>query len=139
MELWKDIPNFEGLYQANIDGKIRSVNHIRKNGTNKYLQKGKILKFNKNPNGYLQVRLSKNGVAKTFRVNRLIALTFIENQLNKETVNHKNGNKLDNRVENLEWATRKEQTKHMHEVLGVPYADCSKLVESRWKNGTLGA
>ena len=114
MDLWKDIPNFEGLYQASIDGKIRSVNHIRKNGTNKYLQKGKILKFNKNSNGYLQVRLSKSGTAKTFRVNRLIALTFIENPLNK-------------------------QTEHMHKVLGVPYADCSKLLESRWKNETLGA
>lgn len=139
MDLWKDIPGFEGLYQANVNGEIRSLDHIRKNGTNKYEQKGKMLKVNKNPNGYLQIRLSKNGKAKTYRVNRLIALTFIENPLNKETVNHKNGNKLDNRVENLEWATRKEQTRHMHEVLGVPYADCSKLVQRRWKNGTLGA
>ena len=139
MELWKDIPNFEGLYQANINGEIRSLNHKRKNGTNEYIQKGKILKFNKNPNGYLQVRLSKNGIAKTYRVNRLVALTFIDNPNNKKTVNHINGNKLDNRVENLEWATHKEQTKHMHEVLGVPYADCSKLVQRRWNNGTLGA
>ena len=139
MELWKDIPSFEGLYQASINGEIRSLNHIRKNGTNEYLQTGKILKLNKNHSGYLQVRLSKNGIAKTYRVNRLIALTFIDNPLNKETVNHINGNKLDNRVENLEWATRKEQTKHMHEILGVPYADCSKLVQRRWNNGTLGA
>ena len=64
MKLWKDIPNFEGLYQASINGEIRSINHIRKNGTNKYEQKGKILKFTKNHSGYYQVRLSKNGVAK---------------------------------------------------------------------------
>ena len=75
MDLWRDIPNFEGLYQASANGEIRSLDHIRKNGTNEYKQKGKILKFNKNPNGYLQVRLSKNGVAKTYRVNRLIALS----------------------------------------------------------------
>lgn len=139
MDLWKDIPNFEGLYQASTKGNIRSLNHIRKNGTSQYIQREKLLKFNKNPNGYLQVRLSKNGVAKTYRVNRLIALTFIANPFDKKTVNHINGNKLDNNVENLEWATHKEQTKHMHEVLGVPYADCSKLVQRRWNNETLGA
>ena len=109
MELWKDIPNYEGFYQASDLGRIKSLDHVRKNGTNEYIQKGKILKFNKNNSGYYQVRLSKNGVAKTYRVNRLIALTFIENPLNKETVNHINGNKLDNRVKNLEWATEREQ------------------------------
>jgi hypothetical protein len=124
MDLWKDIPNYEGLYQANILGEIRSLDHIRKNGNNQYIQKGKLLKFNKNPNGYLQVRLSKNGVAKTYRVNRIIALTFIDNPLNKKTVNHINGNKQDNRVENLEWATMKEQIKHQHSILNVPYSDC---------------
>lgn len=133
MELWKDIPNFEGLYQANTNGEIRSINHIRKNGTSKYEQQGKLLKFNLNPNGYLQVRLSKNGIAKTYRVNRLIALTFIKNPLNKETVNHINGNKLDNRVENLEWATEKEQAIHRHKVLKIPYSDCKKCHEANKK------
>lgn len=126
VEIWKDIPNFEGLYQASTKGNIRSLNHIRKNGTNQYIQRGKMLKFNKNPNGYLQVRLSKNGVAKTYRVNRLIALTFIDNPFNKKTVNHINGNKLDNNVENLEWATHKEQAIHRHKILKVPYSDCKK-------------
>lgn len=132
-EIWKDIPGFEGLYQASINGKIKSINHIRKNGTNEYVQKGKILKFNLNSNGYYRVRLSKNGIAKTYRVNRLIALTFIENPLNKKTVNHINGNKLDNRVENLEWATEREQAIHRHNILKVPYSDCKKCHEANKK------
>ena len=133
MELWKDIPNYESLYQASNLGRIRSLDHVRKNGTNEYIQKGKILKFNKNNSEYYRVRLSKNGVVKTYRVNRLIALTFINNPLNKKTVNHKDGNKLNNKVSNLEWATHKEQTKHMHEVLKVPYSDCKYCHEANKK------
>ena len=58
------------------------------------------------------MRLSKNGIAKTYRVNRLIALIFINNPLNKKTVNHKDGNKLNNALNNLEWATPKENAIH---------------------------
>lgn len=123
-EVWKDIPNYESLYQASSLGKIRSLAHTRKNGTNEYKQKGKILKFNKNNyGGYYRVCLCKDGKSKSYWVHRLIALTFIDNPQNKETVNHINGNKLDNRLENLEWATQKEQVEHMHNVLGVPYSN----------------
>lgn len=103
------------------------------------MQKGKILKYHINPYGYYQVRLSKNGIAKTYKVHKLIAITFIENIHNKPTVNHKNGNKLDNNITNLEWATRSEQTRHMHEVLGYPYRKGIDLARDRWKNHVKGS
>ena len=122
--MWKDIKGYEGLYQASTEGNIRSLPHIRKNGAGQYLQKGKILKLNLKKD-YLRVKLSKNGFSKTYRVNRLVALTFIENSFHKETVNHINGIKTDNRVQNLEWATAKEQAVHRHKILGISTSDCS--------------
>ena len=92
-----------------------------------------------NKNGYVYVSLNKNGKSFNKRLHILVAKAFIPNPNNYLQVNHKDGNKLNNKVSNLEWATHKEQTKHMHEVLKVPYADCSNLVQRRWNNGTLGA
>lgn len=69
-------------------------------------------------NGYLKLLICKNGVKKPCYVHRLVAETFIPNPDNKPEVNHKNGNKADNRVENLEWATRKENMQHRSNVLG---------------------
>ena len=65
--------------------------------------------------GYQVITLSKNGIRKSYTVHKIVALAFIDNPLNKKTVNHINGNKLDNRVENLEWATEKENQRHKWE------------------------
>lgn len=89
----KDIPNYEGLYQASTDGKIFS------NISNKFL------KFNVTKNGYATVELFKNKKSKRLLVHRLIAQTFIFNPLNLPQVNHKDENKLNNNVSNLEWCT----------------------------------
>ncbi len=115
-EVWKDIPGFKGQYQASSLGRIRSLDRTQVFIQNKIqikrTVKGKILAFAK-PHGtcqYFQVALGRR--TKTFNVHRLIAKTFLKNPSNKKFVNHKNFNKLDNSVSNLEWVTVAENNKH---------------------------
>lgn len=117
-ENWKDIPGYEGLYQASSIGRIRSMDRYKDNHTKKQFIKGKILKIGDDTHGYNQVVLSKNGKVKTFKVHRLVAMTFLENTQNKKDINHKNGNRKDNRIENLEWCSRSYNLWHMYNVLG---------------------
>ena len=93
-EIWKPIQGYEDSYLVSNLGNIRG------------LKRNKILRVRKSPRGYGQVNLSKRGVMKTHRVHRLVAAHFLPNPLNLPEVNHLNENKLDNRVENLEWCTR---------------------------------
>lgn len=112
-EIWKPIPNYEGMYEASDMGRIRSVSRtVRRNGeTNKTLS-GRVLVVNTQGNGYKCVTLSKNGNVKTYRVHRLVATTFIPNPQGLPEVNHINENKADNSVSNLEWITHIGNIKH---------------------------
>ena len=76
------------------------------------VKNGKKLKTSINKNGYLEVQLSTNGMRKSYRIHRLVALMFLNNEENKPYVNHKDGNKLNNSVDNLEWCTAKENDIH---------------------------
>lgn len=101
---WIDIPGFEGLYQASSCGKIKRlpINN----------RKERILQPHSNNNYYLIVGLRKGNNVLTRPVHRLVALAFIPNPENKPHINHKDLDKTNNRVDNLEWCTPKENSQH---------------------------
>lgn len=109
--MWKDIKGYEGIYQISDNGDIKSLNRFDKAGHNlkELIRKQKVTKF-----GYKNITLYKDGKRKEYFVHRLVAYTFIGMPKGKKQVNHKNGNKIDNRVENLEWVTVSENHKHMY-------------------------
>lgn len=116
-EIWKDVNEYEGLYQVSNLGRIKSLEG-KKIVFLKHLSKEKILIVKKNRCGYLYVGLSKDLKRKSYTIHRLIAKAFIQNPDNKLTVNHINGIKTDNRVENLEWNTSTENVYHKNNILG---------------------
>jgi len=97
-EIWKKIRNYENYYVSNFGNVKNSKDRILKSKLNKW--------------NYLQVVLYKNGKSKTLYVHRIVAEIFIKKIKNKTQVNHKDGNKLNNNVENLEWCTAKENINH---------------------------
>ena len=146
IEIWKNIPNYENLYQVSNLGNVRSLNHIRNNGKNKKcLQKGKTLKPAIQKSDYKFVVLSKNGKTKGYRVHRLVAQTFIPNPNNLPCVNHKDENRQNNNVSNLEWCTiaynnnygtkKERQQKKMKEKKGriVNQYDLNGNFIKQWK------
>ena len=98
-EIFIDIPNYEGLYQASNLGRIRNI-------------KGRIMKQNEDKDGYMIITLHKDGKAKTHRVHRLVLEAFKANTEGKPEVNHRNEVKSDNRLNNLEWVTSKQNANH---------------------------
>lgn len=112
--IWKDIPAFGGRYEVSENGEVR-------NAKTKVVRKPRCNKF-----GYLQMNFPRNdgtGKSDTKSIHRIVAETFIPNQNNLPEVNHKDGNKQNNAVDNLEWVTVSDNQKHAYK-LGLSHVRC---------------
>ena len=115
IEIWKLIAGHNNYYEISNLGNIRSIARTinLKNGFQRKL-KSKVLKTCLNENGYYIVNIKNNNIPYNPKIHRLVATAFIPNPYNKLTVNHKDGNKQNNNVLNLEWATHSENIKHAY-------------------------
>lgn len=137
-EIWKDIPGFEGCYQASNSGKIKSKKRTVTYSTGKtQIYPSVVLIPGVTESGYYSVTLCKDTRRFTKRVCRLIGLTFIPNPENKPQINHKDGDKKNDAVSNLEWSTGSENQLHRYRVLkkGVPVGE--KHANSKVNNSSV--
>lgn len=118
-EVWLDIKGFEGYYQVSNFGNVKSLDRFEyyqredSSSISKRFRKGRLLTPKIDRYGYQVVHLRKLGIVNIHTtIHRLVAEAFIDNPEIKPTVNHKDCNKINNNVENLEWATHSENTKH---------------------------
>lgn len=111
-EIWKDIEGYEGLYQVSNSGRVKSLERYKENHSKLQKVEEKIKTVSIDNIGYYRVCLYKDNKLKNARVHRLVAQTFIPNPDNLREVNHKDGNKLNNNIDNLEWVTSSENNKH---------------------------
>lgn len=114
IEIWKDIPGYEGIYQVSNTAKVKGLKRFFvRNGVNVWLPE--MVLIGTKSRGYYTFRLCKNGKTKTHSLHRLVAVAFIHNPENyKKCINHKNGNPSDNSIENLEWCTHQQNITHAH-------------------------
>lgn len=112
-EIWKPIPGFEGLYEASNLGRIQSLTRdvLCKNGVTKRFN-GKIIVPCMSNTGYLTVQLCKNGKAVRYLIHRLVAMAFLPTDDTSQEVNHIDGTKSNNQLNNLEWVCRDKNIRH---------------------------
>lgn len=116
IEIWRDVSGYEGLYEVSNLGRMRSMAKV---GLGKAADKPHLILGRKDKDGYVVMCLRRAGKIKNFRLHRLVASTFLPNPRDLPMVNHRNGDKTDNSVTNLEWCTAHENNLHAKQVLGV--------------------
>ena len=114
-EIWKDIKGYEGKYQVSNLGRVKSLNY--RGNTNKEV----IMANTQNKNGYFKIGLSKNNKKKNYTIHKLVAEAFIPNPNNLKEINHKDEDKSNNKVDNLEWCNHKENCNY-----GTRISRCSE-------------
>ena len=141
VEPWRDIPGYEGIYQASNTGNIRTcegkTTYTELRGVRHWNQRTMKQKLNNNSRGRADARVSlwKDGKERTWLVARLVGLAWCEGYKDGMTINHINGNPLDNRSENLEWISLAENIRKGFET-GL-YAKCRKPVQLENEHGTM--
>lgn len=115
-EIWKDVVGYEGFYKVSSLGRIKSLPRTWISGNGKLQSKPESIIKQFIVRGYYQVALTVNGITKQFKAHRLELIAFKPNLENKKMGNHKDGNKLNNHLDNLEWATPSENCKHAYDT-----------------------
>ena len=130
VEIWKDIPGYEGIYAVSNFGKVKSLQRTRKGsyGSIRIVYE-KILNHKIDKDGYHIVTLSKEGKTKCIGVHRLVAQAFLPNIYNLPMVNHKDENPSNNFVDNLEWCTAKYNNNYGTAI--------ERRLETKLKNGVI--
>jgi hypothetical protein len=118
MEIWKQIQGYEGLYEISDRGRIKNTGSEKSKLATLSKNGDLFLKKQINNAGYERLLLTNGSNRKTYSVHRLVAIAFIPNPEGKKQVNHIDGNKSNNCVENLEWSTSSENIKHAFVALG---------------------
>ena len=128
-EIWKDVVGWEGLYQVSNLGNVKSISRIviRKNKKEMYVKEKVLQPYKCSNGGYLSVPLSQNGKRFVESVHRLVAKAFIPNPKQLRDVNHKDGDKFNNKVDNLEWCSHSKNIEHAYRILGHRHV-CRKLL-----------
>lgn len=122
MEIWKDVPGYEEIYEVSNLGRVRTkegkVTYTERHGKRRWKQR--VIK-DKTPNGRdVRVSLWKDGKCKDWLVHRLVAFAFIPKENGRDSINHKDGNPKNNKVENLEWCNHKENNNHAFDNRLIP-------------------